>query len=229
MPDRVFAITGAFGALGSVVSTLAAAQGEKVVLIDRTSAPSDLPFSGEALVLAGVDLADAAAAGAALRAAAERFGGVDVLLNIAGGFSWETVEGGSPDLWRDLYQLNVLTALNASRAALPFLKRRPAGRIISIGSYAALQAGTGMGAYAAAKVGVHALTQALAAELKATSVTVNAVLPSILDTPANRANMPDADAAAWVTPPQLAAVIMFLAGENAQAMTGALVPVTGKV
>lgn len=229
MADRIFAITGAFGVLGSAVSSAAAAQGQRVVLIDRAPAGSGPPPSIATLVMSGVDLADAAAAEAAFRAAVEQLGGVDVLFNIAGGFNWETVEGASPQLWLDLYRLNVLTALNATRAALPYLKRSPAGRVINVGSHAALQAGTGMGAYAAAKQGVHALTQALAVELKTTSITVNAVLPSILDTPANRADMPAADTGAWVAPAQLAAVMMFLASEAAQAVTGALVPVTGKV
>ncbi|MFW2346572.1 MAG: SDR family oxidoreductase, partial [Brevundimonas mediterranea] len=87
----------------------------------------------------------------------------------------------------------------------------------------------GMGAYGAAKLGVHALTQALAEELKTTAVTVNAVLPSIIDTPTNRKDMPDADPAAWVAPADLAAVILFLASPESRAMTGALVPVTGRV
>ncbi|MCR5881030.1 SDR family oxidoreductase [Phenylobacterium sp. J367] len=98
-----------------------------------------------------------------------------------------------------------------------------------MGSNAALKASLGMGAYAAAKAGVHSLTQALAEELKGDGVTVNAVLPSIIDTPANRKDMPDADPSAWVAPDDLAAVILFLASEAARAVTGALLPVTGRV
>uniref|UniRef100_UPI0035C6E4B0 SDR family oxidoreductase n=1 Tax=Sphingobium sp. TaxID=1912891 RepID=UPI0035C6E4B0 len=113
--------------------------------------------------------------------------------------------------------------------ALDALKASPEGRIVNVGSAAALKAGAGMGAYGAAKAGVHALTQALAEELKTTKVTVNAVLPSIIDTPANRKDMPDADPATWVAPADLAAVILFLASPESRAMTGALVPVTGRV
>uniref|UniRef100_UPI003983075A SDR family oxidoreductase n=1 Tax=Phenylobacterium sp. TaxID=1871053 RepID=UPI003983075A len=102
-------------------------------------------------------------------------------------------------------------------------------RIVNVGSAAALKASLGMGAYAASKAGVHSLTQALAEELKADGITVNAVLPSILDTAANRADMPDADPSTWVAPEDLAAVILFLASDAARAMTGALVPVTGRV
>jgi NAD(P)-dependent dehydrogenase (short-subunit alcohol dehydrogenase family) len=131
--------------------------------------------------------------------------------------------------WYELYRLNVLTAQNACRSAIPHLKRSAAGRIVNVGSSAALKAAVGMGAYAASKAGVHALTQALAEELKGDDVTVNAVLPSILDTPANRADMPKAKFADWVAPDDLAAAILFLASEEARAITGALVPVTGRV
>ena len=120
-----------------------------------------------------------------------------------------------------------VTAANASRSAIPHLRRSAGGRIVNVGSSAALNAGLGMGAYAASKAGVHALTQSLAEELKGDNVTVNAVLPSIIDTPANRADMPDTDPAIWVAPDDLAAVILFLASEAATAVTGALVPVTG--
>ena len=230
MAGRVFAITGAFGVLGSAVARAAAAQGHRLALIDYAAdGPAGLPSGADVLVQAGVDLTDANAAGAAIDAVADRFGGLDALLNIAGGFRWETVAGGSMESWYSLYRLNVLTASNASRSAMPHLKRSAAGRIVNVGSNAALKAGLGMGAYAAAKAGVHSLTQALAEELKDDGVTVNAVLPSIIDTPVNRADMPKADFSAWVAPDDLAAVILFLASEEARAMTGALVPVTGRV
>jgi len=127
-----------------------------------------------------------------------------------------------------MYALNVLTALNASRAALPHLAVSSAGRIVNIGAMGALQAGSGMGAYAASKAGVHRLTEALAAEWKG-RITVNAVLPSIIDTPANRASMPRADFAKWVSPQELAEMILFLVSDSASAITGALVPVSGRV
>ncbi len=125
--------------------------------------------------------------------------------------------------------MNVQTAANASRAATPHLKRSAAGRIVNVGANGALKASAGMGPYAASKAGVHSLTESLAEELKADGVTVNAVLPSIIDTPANRADMPKADFAAWVAPADLATVMLFLASEEARAVTGALIPVTGRV
>jgi NAD(P)-dependent dehydrogenase (short-subunit alcohol dehydrogenase family) len=127
-----------------------------------------------------------------------------------------------------MHQRNVLTTLNASRAAIPHLARSSSGRIVNIGAMGALQAGAGMGPYAASKAGVHRLTEALAAEWKG-KITVNAVLPSIIDTAANRASMPKAEFDKWVTPQELAEVILFLASDAASGITGALIPVAGRV
>lgn len=127
-----------------------------------------------------------------------------------------------------MHALNVETALNASRAAIPHLLNSRAARIVNIGATGALQAGPGMGPYAASKAGVHKLTESLAAELKG-KITVNAVLPSIIDTAANRASMPKADSSEWVAPKELADVILFLASDAASAVTGALLPVNGRV
>lgn len=226
MAGRVIVITGAFGVLGSAVAKAAAEQGARLALIDFAAIGQGVEG---ALVLPGVNLTDAVQAGAAMDRVADHFGGLDVLLNIAGGFVWEKVEGGDWESWPRLFNLNVLTATNASRAAIPHLRRSAAGRIVSVGSAAALKASLGMGAYAASKAGVHALTQALAEELKGDNITVNAVLPSIIDTPANRADMPNIDPATWVAPSDLAAVMLFLASEASRAVTGALLPVTGRV
>ena len=228
MGDRVIAITGAFGVLGSAVAKRAAASGARLALIDFAPAPAG-PVPDGALALGGVDLTDAGAAATALDAVAAKFGGLDVLINVAGGFRWETLEDGSADSWAGLYRMNVLTTANASRAALPHLRKSGAGRIVNVGANGAVKAAMGMGAYAASKAGVHRLTESLAEELKGDGITVNAVLPSILDTPTNRADMPKADPSQWVQPDDLAAVILFLASEEARAVTGALVPVTGRV
>src|SRR4029079_16315571 len=152
----------------------------------------------------------------------------DALINIAGGFTFETVTEGDPKTWQRMYAPNVTTTLNASRAAIPHLIRSGAGRIVNVGALGALQAGSGMGPYAASKAGVHRLTEALAAEYKG-RINVNAVLPSIIDTAANRADMPKADFSKWVAPKELADVILFLASDAASAVTGALLPVSGRV
>ncbi|WMT78563.1 3-oxoacyl-ACP reductase FabG [Bradyrhizobium sp. Ash2021] len=226
MNGKVVVITGASGALGKVVAEQALARGARVAGIDY--APAQLPATPTRLELGSIDLTDAAAAKTAIDAVASHFGKIDALINIAGGFAYETVADGDPKTWARMYALNVTTALNASRAAIAHLTASSAGRIINVGAMGALQAGSGMGAYAASKAGVHRLTEALAAEHKG-KITVNAVLPSTIDTAANRASMPNADFAKWVTPKELADVILFLASDAASAVTGVLLPVSGRV
>jgi NAD(P)-dependent dehydrogenase (short-subunit alcohol dehydrogenase family) len=226
MDGKVIVVTGALGALGSVVANEALALGARIASVDH--APTQVPATADRFELGGVDLTDAAQASRAIKAAAAHFGKLDALINIAGGFAFETVADGDPRTWQRMYALNVTTALNASRAAIPHLVASGSGRIVNVGAMGALQAGSGMGAYAASKSGVHRLTEALAAELKG-QVTVNAVLPSIIDTAANRASMPKADFAIWVTPRVLAEVSLFLASDAACAGSGALLPVNGRV
>jgi NAD(P)-dependent dehydrogenase (short-subunit alcohol dehydrogenase family) len=226
MDGKVVVVTGALGALGKVVAETALARGARVAGVDYATSQS--PATGTRIELGGVDLSDAAQAKKAIDAVAAHFGRIDALVNIAGGFAFETVAEGDPTTWQRMFALNVLTALNASRSAIPHLLACDAGRIINVGAIGALQAASGMGAYAASKSGVHRLTEALAAELKG-KITVNAVLPSIIDTAANRASMPKADFSKWVTPQELAHVILFLASDEAGAVTGALLPVSGRV
>lgn len=225
MSRSVIAVTGGHGVLGRAVVEAALADGLRVAVIDH--APGQGAPEG-VLELGGVDLTDPASATKAVDAVAAHFGRLDALLNIAGGFVWQTTEDPEP-AWARMFALNVTTALNASRAALPHLKASAEGRIINVGANAALKSAAGMGAYAASKAGVHRLTESLAEELKDTAVTVNAVLPSILDTAQNRKDMPDADSARWVAPADLARVMLFLASPESRAITGALIPVTGKV
>jgi len=232
MKGKAIAITGGFGALGRVVAETAGRRGAAVAALDVAAAPPAGLSEGlgpDALVLGGVDLSTAEGARQAMAAVKAKFGRLDALINIAGGFRWETVADGDPTTWDRLFALNLKTALNASKAALPYLLESGAGRIVNVGANAALKAGAGMGAYAASKAGVHRLTETLAEELKNRGVTVNAVLPSIIDTPANRAEMPNAQFDRWVAPTDLAAVILFLASDEARAVTGALVAVTGGV
>lgn len=232
LAGRSIAVTGGFGALGRAVGVALGNAGASVALLDRAAAvPADLPDG--VLAVSGVDLGEAGAARTTLTRLAERFGGLDGLVNVAGGFAWEKVEGGSIETWDRLYQMNLRTAVLASQAALPLLCARKdgrgSGRIVNIGALAAEQAGTGMGAYAASKAGVARFTEALAEELKDRGITVNAVLPSTLDTPANRADMPRADFSRWVAPAALAAVIVFLLSDAGSVITGALIPVKGRV
>jgi len=229
---RKVLITGAYGTLGAATARAFAAAGARVALLDQGAhAPAGLleACGSDAVALGGVNLSGLAEATAAVDAAQRQLGGLDVLVNIAGAFRWQTVAEGDPASWDLLFTINVKTALNCSRAALPYLHGSSAGRIVNVGANAALKAGAGMGAYAASKAGVHRLTESLAEELKKDGITVNAVLPSIIDTAANRKDMPQADFATWVTPEALAKVIQFLASPEAQAVTGSLIPVVGRV
>jgi NAD(P)-dependent dehydrogenase (short-subunit alcohol dehydrogenase family) len=225
MQGKVVAVTGAFGVLGRAVAARARAMGARVALIGHAAAPAEL--AGEALVFAGVDLAKEDAAAAAIQRLRDGAGRIDALLNIAGGFAWRTLEEGDWATWERMHTINVRTAVNASKAALPHLVES-GGAIVNVGAASALKAGAGFGPYAAAKEGVHKLTESLAQELKG-QVRVNAVLPSVLDTPQNRKDMPNIDPKKWVQPDDLAKVMLFLAGDDARAITGALLPVTGQV
>ena len=227
LAGKRIAITGAFGSLGAAVVQAALKAGGIVAAIDRADAPPAGVDLGTAGRLGGVDLSDTAQAQSAIDAAAKALGGLDALVNIAGTFRWETLADGSPETFDLLYRINLRTAVAASKAALKYLP--DGGRIVNIGAASALKAGSGVGAYTASKSGVMRFTESLAEELKGRGITVNAVLPSIIDTPPNRKDMPKADFDKWVKPAQLADVIAFLLSEQASAITGALIPVTGKV
>jgi NAD(P)-dependent dehydrogenase (short-subunit alcohol dehydrogenase family) len=232
LTGKVMAITGGFGNLGIAVGVAAIEANAQVALIDRAQAPtaSKLPAAlSSALLLGNVDLASFEAAQQALAAVTQRFGGLDILANIAGGFRWQTLADGDIANWDLLYTLNLKTAVVTSKAALPHLRARGGGRIVNVGAAAAGKAGKGMGAYTAAKAGVAKLTESLAEEMKEHGINVNAVLPTIIDTPPNRADMPTADFSRWVTPQALADVILFMASDAARAVTGALLPVSGRV
>jgi NAD(P)-dependent dehydrogenase (short-subunit alcohol dehydrogenase family) len=221
---RSIIVTGGFGILGQAVAAAFAAQGDHVARIDfAPSAKAEIPG---ALDIGGVDLTDAAKTAAAIEQVVAAHGGIDVLVNVAGGFTWETLEDGSIDSWARMQAMNLTSNATITKLALPHLIAAEEARVINIGAGAALKAGMGMGAYAASKSGVHRLTEALAEELAGKGVTVNAILPSIIDTPTNRADMPDADFSQWVKPQAIAAVILFLASPAAGAVTGALIPVT---
>lgn len=216
-------VTGGNGVLGRAVAARARELGARTVLVDLAFA-ADLPATaGDRHT---VDLVDADAT----RACFEDIGPVDVLCNIAGGFSmgprtWE-IESAE---WEQMFAINVRTLQNAVRATVPGMLARGRGAIVNVGALGALQGQARMSAYCAAKSVVMRLTESLSAELKDHGVNVNAVLPSMIDTPRNRADMPDADFSRWVRPGDLANVICFLASDAACAVHGALVPVSGRL
>lgn len=217
-------VAGGVGALGTAVAARLRSDGARVAVLARAS-----PAQADDMMFGGVDLSDPAAARSAVNAAVVKLGGLYALINVAGAFRWETVADGDVATWDLLYSTNLKTAVCTSKATLPHLIANGAGRIVNIGAASAAKAATGMGAYAASKAGVAKLTEALAEEVKANGITVNAVLPSIIDTGANRGEMPDADFSKWVKPEAIAELIAFLLSDAAGAITGALIPISGRV
>jgi NAD(P)-dependent dehydrogenase (short-subunit alcohol dehydrogenase family) len=224
---KVIAVTGAFGALGAAVAATLADFGARVARLDHAPVPPGSP-SGS-LSYGGIDLADDAAAASTIGQIVQATGRLDGLVNIAGGFRFEKLEQGTLETWDSLYRMNLRTAIACCKAALPHLLKSGRGRIINIGALGAVKASAGMGGYAASKAGVAKLTEALADELKDRGITVNALLPSTLDTPRNRLDMPTADFSRWVAPAAIGEVIAFLMSDSAAAITGALIPVAGRV
>ncbi|MDR5759889.1 SDR family NAD(P)-dependent oxidoreductase [Caballeronia sp. LZ035] len=230
LEGKTVAITGGFGSLGLATARLLAGRGARIALIGKRPSAQPLPVElADACIVTDIDLTDAQAAQGAIERIVQQTGGLHALVNVAGAFRWETIADGSVDTWQAMFDVNVKTALNASKAALDALSAQEHGRIVNIGALAALKAGAGMGAYAASKAALIRLTEALAEELKDRGITVNALLPSIIDTAPNRRDMPDADFTRWVKPDELGAVIAFLLSRDAQCITGAAIPVAGRV
>jgi NAD(P)-dependent dehydrogenase (short-subunit alcohol dehydrogenase family) len=223
MTARTVIVTGGFGTLGRAVAHAFGVQGDRVARIDMAKTAPD---GSAALDIGGVDITDRGVADDAVARVTAALGAPEVLVNIAGGFVFETLESGGPETWERMFRMNLLTAASMSRAALAALMQAKAASIVNIGSVAGAKAAAGMGAYSASKGAVHRLTESLAEELKGTGVTVNAILPTVIDTPANRADMPNADFNEWVKPQAIADVILFLASPAARAISGALIPVS---
>lgn len=227
---RGIMITGAAGNLGRAVAEAFARQGDTLLLVDRSAEALTRAYGeeGPQRLLLAVDLLQPTEVDQAVQRAVARCGGVDVLCNLAGGFTMGPAVHATADAdWQRMQDLNVRTLLNATRAVVPGMLQRGHGKIVNVGANAALRGAAGMGAYIAAKSEVLRLTETMAAELREQGINVNCVLPSIIDTPENRAAMPDADPRRWVAPAQLAGVIAFLASDAADAVHGACVPVTG--
>ncbi|HRI17588.1 MAG TPA: SDR family oxidoreductase [Burkholderiaceae bacterium] len=227
---RCVVLTGAAGNLGRAVADVFASRGASLVLVDRDERALRAAFGADTpqRVCLAADLLDAAQARAALDAAVTRFERVHVLCNLAGGFRMgEAVHETSPATWEFLWGLNVRTLLHMAQAVVPHMAAQGGGRIVNVGAFSALRGGAAMGAYGAAKSAVIRLTEAMSAELKEQGINVNCVLPTIIDTPENRAAMPNADPARWVAPADLARAIAFLASDDARAVHGAALPVTG--
>jgi NAD(P)-dependent dehydrogenase (short-subunit alcohol dehydrogenase family) len=226
---RTVIVTGAAGNLGKAVAHAFAELGANLVLVDLQRQGLQTAFGAEddQRALVAADLLDMTGAAAIAQAARTRFGRIDVLCNIAGGFRMgEMVHETSDDNWNFLFDINTRTLLHAVRAVVPDMLAAGGGKIVNVGAFAAQRGAPQMGAYTASKATVIRMTEAMSAELREKNINVNCVLPTIIDTPENRAAMPKADPAKWVAPSDLANVIAFLASDAARAVHGAAIPVT---
>ena len=222
LENKRLLITGAAGSLGQATAKRAQQAGASVLGVDIIATGS-LDHCDEYRQL---DLLDREAT----RDCFSALGELDGLINIAGGFAmgdmaWDP----AGEQWDQMFRINVDTMRNATMAAIPLLLKQERGTIVNIGALGALTGQAAMSAYCCAKSSVMKLTESLSEELRHQGVNVNAVLPSIIDTPPNREGMPDADFSQWVAPEQLAEVICFLSSQAASAVHGALLPVRGQV
>lgn len=227
---RTVVITGAAGNLGRAVAAAFGAAGANLALLDRSAEVLGHAFGADdgSRLLLPADLLEAAQVEAAAGRCVERFGRIDVLCNLAGGFRMGPPVHETPEAdWDFLIDINARSLLAMARAVVPRMLAAGGGSIVNVGAYAAQRGVANMGAYVAAKSSVIRLTEAMAAELRERNINVNCVLPTIIDTPENRKAMPDADPKRWVAPRDLANVIAFLASDAARAVHGAAVAVTG--
>lgn len=228
--NKVVMITGAAGNLGQAVAAAFAAAGAQLALVDISDAAlhKAYPQAGAGQLLVAADLMKADSTAAAVGTIVSRYNRLDAVCNIAGGFRMGPAVHETPaDLWHLMLDLNAGTLLNVVHAAVPQMLAGGAGKIVNIGAGAGQQGQPQMGAYSASKSVVIRLTESMAAELRDKNINVNCVLPSTLDTPQNRAAMPDVDPKRWVAPADLAAVILFLCSDAARAIHGAAIPVSG--
>jgi NAD(P)-dependent dehydrogenase (short-subunit alcohol dehydrogenase family) len=230
--QQVALVTGAAGNVGRAVAEVLAARGVQIAAIDRSGGPLQamvgaLPDPARHLVIADLDLTDPAGCQAAVARVLARYGRLDMVAHTVGTFAAAPLAEATPAMWEQMFRVNLMTTANIYSAAIEPMRAARRGSLAAIGAAAALKAPAGFAAYAAAKSGVLRLTESLSEELKAAGVRVNAVLPGTIDTPQNRAAMPDADPDLWVRPSQVAEAIAFLLSDAASGISGALLPVTG--
>jgi NAD(P)-dependent dehydrogenase (short-subunit alcohol dehydrogenase family) len=224
--DRVALITGAKGALGAKIAEAFAAAGARVVGVARSEAPQTA--SGAGITYAVADVSDEAAVESLIASVVREHGTLDIVVNTVGGFAaGKPVTDLSLDTWVGMLSLNARTTFLVSKHAGRVMAERRTGRIINVASRSAYSGRKNAAAYAVSKRAVITLTEVQSEELRGSGVTVNAIVPSIIDTPANRASMPSTDTSRWPAPEQLARVVLFLASDDAALISGAAIPVYG--
>ncbi len=226
MSKKTVIITGADGNLGTEAIKKFIGMGANIVAAFGGTKPIDTDESVHSIE--NCDLTNPDHAKAIMSTTCCKFSEPDILINIAGGFVWKEIKDTTVDDFDAQFNLNFKTMYNMTMAALPKLEKSVNARIINIGAMGAVHAGTGMAAYAISKSAVMRFTEALAAE-SGDNMTVNAILPSIIDTAQNRSDMPDADFSKWVTTTELVDLMVFLSSDEASGINGALLPAAGRV
>lgn len=219
--EKVVLIAGGSGALGHTVVPAFLASGAGVVTADRN--PSADQADGRLALKA--DVTDEADVRRLVGEVIRKFGRIDVLINMVGGFAPGRVVETDLSLWQRMLTTNLTAAFLLSKAVLPHMVERGTGRLLHVAAWAAVEPFPGAAAYIVAKSGLLALTNVLALELKGSGVTVNAVLPTTIDTPGNRKTMPNADPSKWASPESIAQALLFLASDEALQINGAAVPI----
>lgn len=229
LTDKICLITGAAGGLGKTVCHRFCEAGASVIAVDglKVPEPKDMPDNyhfHRADVLDDVDIQNL------FKSVSEKFKRLDVLINLVGGiYPWSELTAVDVKTWDFTIQLNLKSAFLCSREALKIMAEQKSGKIVNIGAGAGLKGGSQAGPYGAAKAAVINLTETMAEENKANGIQVNAIIPSIIDTPANRKSMHGADFSKWVTADEITNVLMFLASEESSGVTGSIIRVPGRV
>ncbi len=224
--NKIALVTGATGGLGTSVTEAFLSAGATVIGVSKNIKPSDPAQPGFTAIAA--DLSDGKAVSELIDGVVQRFGKIDILAHLVGGFA-----GGQPiaetddQTWDRMMEMNVNSAFRVFRAVIPIMRQARRGRIVAIGSRASVEPGPRVGAYSASKAAVLSLVRTAAQENADLGITANLILPGTMDTPANRAAMPKADFAKWVQPKLVAELVLFLASEAAAQISGAAIPIYG--
>ncbi|MGD9653255.1 MAG: SDR family NAD(P)-dependent oxidoreductase [Candidatus Dadabacteria bacterium] len=230
---RTAIVTGGTGALGRAVTFELLTRGANVMCTYLKDEELDASFAlrqsfGDRVVFGKADVARQPHVAKLVSKTEETFSRIDILVNVVGGFTMGPIGATGEDDWDAMMDMNLKSAFLCSKAVIPVMIMNEWGRIINVGARPALKGSSRMSAYGASKAGVLNLTQSMAEELREHGITVNAVIPGTMDTPGNRAGMPDADYSKWVPTSDVAKVVAFLSSEEARSVSGAFVPVFGK-
>ncbi len=233
LKNRVAIITGGTGALGKAAVSAFLEEGAKVictyVIDEELKSSSSLMQKYESdLVFVRADVTIEKQVAETAHQALQGFGRIDILVTIVGGFTYAKTADTDEQTWDRMMSMNLKSTFLCAKAVLPQMIKQNYGKIINISTRPALKGSAGIGAYSASKAGVLNLTETIADEVQDYDINVNAILPSTIDTPANRKSMPDSDFSTWVKPGEIARVIVFLASDDSKPISGAGIPVYGK-